>query len=130
MTTKKVKAMASVGIAIPCYNYGRYLRECVASVLSQGVADVRILIVDNASTDDSADIARAIAAEEPRVEVLAREENMGPHASFNAGVDWASADYFMVLCADDLLAPGCLANAVSVMEADKGIAFTYGEDVH
>ena len=97
--------MSSVDIAIPCYQYGRYLRDCVASVLSQDIDDLRILIIDNASTDNSVAIARQLAAEDARVSLLARSQNLGPHASFNAGVDWAAARYFMVLCADDLLAP-------------------------
>ncbi|HEY5931021.1 MAG TPA: glycosyltransferase family A protein, partial [Burkholderiales bacterium] len=122
--------MPSVDIAIPCYQYGRFLRACVASVLSQGIEDVRILIIDNASTDDSVAIARDLAREDARVSVVARPKNIGPHASFNEGVDWARSDYFMVLCADDLLAPGSLRRAVSVMEEDRSIAFAYGTDVH
>jgi glycosyltransferase involved in cell wall biosynthesis len=122
--------MPSVDIAIPCYNYGRYLGGCIASIQNQGIEDLRILIVDNASTDDSLAIARSLAAKEPRIEILARQKNLGPHASFNAGVDWAASDYFMVLCADDMLAPGCLANAVAIMEAKGDVVFTIGADVH
>ena len=122
--------MASVDVAIPCYQYGRFLRDCVASVLSQGIDDVRILIIDNASTDDSVAIARQLASEHPRVSVVARPKNLGPHASFNEGVDWARSDYFMVLCADDLLTPGSLRRAVAVMEQDRSIAFAYGTDIH
>lgn len=122
--------MASIDIAIPCYQYGRYLRQCVASVLAQGIPDVRIRIIDNASMDDSVAVARQLAAEDARIEVIARPTNLGPHASFNAGVDWARADYFMVLCADDLLTPGALRRAVSVMEQHPDVSFAYGTDVH
>jgi glycosyltransferase involved in cell wall biosynthesis len=122
--------MPSVDIAIPCYQYGRFLRACVASVLSQGIDDVRILIIDNASTDDSVAIARQLASEDARVSVVARPKNLGPHASFNEGVDWARSDYFMVLCADDLLTPGSLQRALAVMEQDRSIAFAYGTDIH
>ena len=45
--------MASVDVVVPCYQYGRYLRDCVASVLQQDIEDVRVLIVDNASTDEA-----------------------------------------------------------------------------
>ena len=47
-----------IDVAIPSYNYGRYLRDCVESVLSQEGVVLRVLIVDNASTDDSPQIAR------------------------------------------------------------------------
>jgi glycosyltransferase involved in cell wall biosynthesis len=122
--------MASIDIAIPCYQYGRYLRRCVESVLRQRIPHVRILIIDNASTDDSVAVARQLAAEDARIDVVARPTNLGPHASFNEGVDWARADYFMVLCADDLLTPGALQRALSIMEQHPDVSFAYGTDVH
>lgn len=118
-----------VDVVIPSYQYGRYLRECVASVLSQDGCAVRVLIIDNASTDDSAEVARALAAADPRVEARIRVKNMGPHASYNEGVDWASGDYFMVLCADDWLAPGALARAIGVLEGAPDLAFAYGREI-
>jgi glycosyltransferase involved in cell wall biosynthesis len=121
--------MASVDVAIPCYNYGRFLRDCVGSVLSQGIADLRVLIIDNASSDDSLATARALAARDARIEIIARPVNLGPQASFNEGVDWARSDYFMILCADDLLAPGALRRAVRIMESDRRIGFVYGRDI-
>ena len=121
--------MASVDIVVPNYNYGRYLEACVGSALSQEAAAVRVLIVDNASTDDSVAIARRLAAADPRVELLLRPENLGPHASFNAGIDWARADYFLLLFADDFLVPGALRRALAVMEKNRAIAFCYGQNV-
>jgi glycosyltransferase involved in cell wall biosynthesis len=121
--------MASVDILVPNYNYGRYLRACVGSVLSQDLEDLRVLIVDNASTDDSHTIARDLARSDPRVKLVLRAENLGPHASFNEGIDWAGSDYFLLLFADDFLMPGALRRAVAIMERDRSIAFTYGHDV-
>lgn len=120
--------MPKIEIAIPCYNHGRFLRQCVANVLGQG-AEMRVLIVDNASTDGSEETARRIATEDSRVELLLRERNMGSHASFNSGIDWAESEYFMILCADDLLAPGCLGRALSVLEAKTCVALAYGGQV-
>jgi len=120
--------MPKIDIAIPCYNHGRFLPECIASVLSQGT-DVRVLIIDNASTDGSEDTARRLATADSRVELLLRERNLGPHASFNTGIDWAESDYFMILCADDLLAPGCLKRALSALEANADVALAYGGQV-
>jgi glycosyltransferase involved in cell wall biosynthesis len=122
--------MASVDIVIPCYQHGHFLRDCVDSVLGQHVNDLRILIIDNASTDSSPRVARELAARDSRIEIVLRPRNLGPHASFNEGVDWASADYLMILCSDDLLAPGSLARMVSVMEQHPQISFAYGDDVH
>ena len=117
---------AGIDIAVPCYQYGRFLRDCVTSVLAQGIENVRILIIDNASTDNSVEVAQQLAAEDCRVAFVARRRNLGPHASFNEGIEWASSKYFMILCADDLLAPGCLARAVSVLERHLEVGFAYG----
>ncbi|MBB2969601.1 glycosyltransferase family A protein [Mesorhizobium sp. RMAD-H1] len=118
--------MSSVDVLIPNYNYGRYLRACAGSVLSQDI-DLRLLIIDNASTDDSARIAHAIAAGDPRVELRLHRENLGPHSSFNEGIDWAQADYFLILCADDLLAPGALARAAAAMDDHPDVHLTFGQ---
>ena len=118
--------MASVDIAIPSYQYGRYLRTCVESVLSQEGVALRVLIIDNASTDDSLDVARQLANEDARVELRVHHSNVGPHASFNEGIDWASADYFLILCADDFLVPHALSRAVDVMERHPNVGLTYG----
>ena len=69
--------MASVDVFVPCYNYGRFLRECVESVLSQGGVDVRVLILDDASSDDSREVGRALAAADPRVEYRRHAVNRG-----------------------------------------------------
>lgn len=122
--------MVCVDIAIPCYQHGHYLRDCVESVLQQGVNDIRLLIIDNASTDNSAEVAHALARKDDRIDVSLHRTNLGPHASFNEGVDWAEADYFMVLCSDDLLAPNSLKDMVDVMERHPDTSFAYGNDVH
>ena len=118
--------MAGVDVVIPCYQYGRFLRDCVNSVLSQGVSNLRVLIIDNASTDDSVEMARRLAKEDRRVDVIAHQTNVGATASINEGIEWAAADYFILLDADDLLAPGCLARALPIMEENPEISFTYG----
>src|SRR5436190_991816 len=103
--------MASVDVFVPCYNYARFLRECVGSVLAQEGVDVRVLILDDSSTDDSEQVGRALAAEDPRIEYRRHEKNRGHIATYNEGVEWIAGDYAMLLSADDMLAPGALARA-------------------
>ncbi|MFC3694916.1 glycosyltransferase [Chenggangzhangella methanolivorans] len=118
--------MAVVDIAIPCYRYGRFLRECVGSILAQSMNDVRVLIIDDASPDDSADVARELAASDPRVEALVHRENRGHIATYNEGIAWATAPYFLSLSADDYLAPGALERAAALMDARPEVVLTYG----
>ncbi|RWX80900.1 glycosyltransferase [Neorhizobium lilium] len=120
--------MAAIDVVVPNYNYGKYLRTCVESVLNQADVAIRVLIIDNASTDDSRDIAHSLAQDE-RVELILRESNAGTHASFNEGIDWAQNDYFLLLFSDDFLVPGALKRATDIMEQNSAIAFCYGRDV-
>ncbi|WP_088347486.1 MULTISPECIES: glycosyltransferase family A protein [Rhodomicrobium] len=121
--------MATVDIAVPCYNYGRFLRECVESIVSQDVTDLRVLVLDNASTDDSFEVAQELARGDARIAVHRHAKNIGSHANYNFGLDWAASDYFLLLDADDLLAPGALRRAVGLMQQDPGIGLTYGTEL-
>ena len=118
--------MSSINIVIPCYNAGRLLEQCVHSVLSQNIDDLRIVVIDNASTDDSVEVACRLAAEDSRVEVVCHARNLGPVVSYNEGVDIARGDYFMLLCADDLLTEGSLRRAVDVLDSNPRAVFTIG----
>ena len=118
--------MSSIDVVVPCFQYGRFLRDSVGSVLRQEIGSLRVLIIDNGSTDNSLDVARQLAREDKRVQIIAHERNLGQQASFNEGIDWARADYFMILDADDLLAPGCLGRAMSIMDKDQSIVFCHG----
>jgi glycosyltransferase involved in cell wall biosynthesis len=124
-TNEEINAMAGIDVAIPNYNYGRFLHHCVESVQKQGIADLRILIVDNASTDDSTEIARQIAAADPRVELCLHTKNLGAHASFNEAIDWAKSDYFTIVCSDDWLPTGSLRTSISALQRypDANLAF-------
>jgi glycosyltransferase involved in cell wall biosynthesis len=118
--------MHGVDVVVPCYNYGRYLGECIDSILGQEGCELRVLVIDDASTDGSAEIARALAARDPRVEVVVHAKNMGHVATFNEGIAWAQRTYFLLISADDVLAPGALQRAADLMEAHPGVAFVHG----
>ena len=118
-----------IDVFIPCYNYGRFLRGCVDSVLRDAQLPTRVLIIDDASPDGSAEEARRIAAEDNRVEVLVHEQNRGHIRTFNEGIDWVEQKYMLLLSADDMAAPGALARAVALMEANPSVSFVYGKAI-
>jgi glycosyltransferase involved in cell wall biosynthesis len=124
--------MASVSVVIPCYRYGTYLEQCTRSVLDdQPGVDVRVLIIDDASDDGSADAARAIAARDSRVEVIVHAANRGHLATYNEGLlEWADGDYCVLLSADDLLTPGALTRATALLDAHPEVSFAYGHPIH
>lgn len=118
--------MGSVSVFIPCYNYGRYLRECLDSVLGQEGVDVEVLIIDDASSDGSAAIAEELAAGDDRVEVSLHAANRGHIATYNEGLAWARGDHTMLLSADDLLVPGALRRATAPLDAHPEVGFVFG----
>jgi glycosyltransferase involved in cell wall biosynthesis len=119
---------SSVSVLIPCYRYGNFLEECAASVLDeQEGVDVRVLIIDDASPDESAEVAHKIAARDHRVEVVVHGTNQGNIATFNEGLlEWADGDYCVLLSADDRLTPGALRRSVELLDANPGVGFVYG----
>ena len=75
-----------VSVVIPCFNYARYLPACVGSGLHQTGVEVRVVIVDDASTDNSLAVARGLEEADVRVSVISHRINAGPVASFNDGL--------------------------------------------
>src|SRR5215469_4984355 len=118
--------MSSVDVFVPCYRYGHFLRECVESVLSQSGVSVRVLIIDDASPDSTAEVAATLVSEDPRVRFIRHIENKGHIATYNEGIEWASADYMLLLSADDYLLPGALKRAADLMDAYPEVGFTFG----
>lgn len=116
----------TVSVVVPCYNYGRYLPQAVGSALDQSGVDVEVLIVDDASTDDSVTVARALAAADPRVDVLPHEINRGHIATYNDGLSKARGDYIGLLSADDVMAPDALTRSVALMEHHPDVGMVYG----
>lgn len=121
----------TVDVVIPCYKYARYLRGCVESVVRQRDVNVRVLVIDDASPDDTAEIGSALAAEYPQVEFRRHSTNARHIATYNEGlIGWSEAEYCMLLSADDLLAPGALSRAVRIMKRDPKIGMVYGRAIH
>src|SRR5450756_425899 len=124
--------MSSVSVVIPCYNYGHFLKDAVDSALTghDGV-DVHVLIIDDASTDDSAQDAKQIAAENERADLIVHPVTKGNLATYNEGLlDWASGDYTVLLSADDRLVPGAITRGSALLDANPTVGFVYGRPLH
>ena len=120
--------MARVDVVVPCYNYGRFLEGCVESALRQEDVDVRVLIIDDASPDDTEVVGRRLAERDRRVTYRRHAVNQGHIATYNEGLlEWADGNYALVLSADDMLTPGALARAAGLMDANPRVGMTYGD---
>jgi hypothetical protein len=121
--------MSSVDVVIPCYRYGHFLRECVESVLTQKINRLRVLIIDDASPDNTPHVASALIRKDSRVTYVRHSTNKGHIATYNEGIDWASADYMLILSADDYLLSGALCRAQTVFDRHPEVGLVFGRAV-
>jgi len=113
--------IARVSVIVPVFNGEKYIAEALESVLSQTYPDVECIVVDDGSTDRTADIVRGFGE---RVRYL-YQENAERSAARNAGIALASGDFLSFLDADDLLAPCKLAEQIAFLEASPGYDAVY-----
>jgi glycosyltransferase involved in cell wall biosynthesis len=102
-------------ILINNYNYGRYLRQCIDSACTQTYGDLEVVVVDDGSDDDSADIINSYG--DRIVPVL--KENGGQASCFNAGFERARGDVIFLLDADDVFQPDKVAAVMSIYRSFK-----------
>jgi len=122
----QARATKTVSVIVPSYNYASVLTGCVDSVLAQEGVDVRVLVIDDCSPDDTHAVAAALAERDERVQYVRNEQNMGLIATANRGLEWADGEFVVLLSADDVLAPGALRRAVAVMDEHPAVGMAYG----
>lgn len=105
-----------VSVCIPTYRGEATIGAAIESVLAQTFDDFEIVIVDDASPDDTAVVVARYR--DPRLRYLRNERNLGPEGNWNRCLVEACGVYFKLLPHDDLLAPRCLERQVAVLDAD------------
>jgi len=110
-----------VSVIIPAYNGAAFLPEAIDSVLAQDYEPLEILVVDDGSTDDTHDVLRPYA---PRIRYF-YQENRGPSAARNLGIERARGDLIAFLDADDRWLPGKLAAQVAALGTQSAAALVH-----
>ena len=129
--SQAAKATPLVSVIMPCYKQEEFLREAVASVLSQTFTDWELIIVDDGSPDNTASTAQAIIAEHPRRAIsLLEKPNGGVADARNAGIRNARGAYILPLDADDIIQPTMLEQTVQLLEENAEIAIAYTDLTH
>ena len=106
-----------ISIITPTYNRGASLERAIASVVTQSLADFELIIVDDASTDGSADVVRR--CQDPRVRLHRFAARQGANAARNHGIGMSRAEVVTFLDSDDEFLPHRLARTVQVMGEDR-----------
>ena len=97
-----------ISIIVPIYNVREYLPRCVESVLANDTRDCELILVDDGSTDGSAQLCDQYAKEHPELIRVIHQANAGPGAARNTGIAAARGEWFLFADSDDRLAPQAL----------------------
>jgi glycosyltransferase involved in cell wall biosynthesis len=108
-----------VSVLLAVHDDARFIRTAVESVLRQSLRDLELIVIDDASTDDTPDVLAAIG--DPRLVVDRNEQQLGLAASLNRGLDRASGEYVARLDADDVAMPERLELQVARIELDPRV---------
>jgi CDP-glycerol glycerophosphotransferase len=110
--------MPAISVVVPVYEVERYVMACLRSIAGQTFGDLEVIVVDDGTTDRSADLARAVAEEDPRFRVIA-QDNAGLGAARNTGLAHASADLVMFVDSDDVLPPDALTRLEAALRNSR-----------
>jgi glycosyltransferase involved in cell wall biosynthesis len=102
----------TVSVCVPTYNYGRFLPETIESILTQSFSDFELLIVDDCSGDDTADVLAAYAPRDSRIIARVNDRNLGLVPNWNACLRAARGTYVKFVFGDDFL---CSRDALRLM---------------
>jgi len=111
-----------VSVVIPVYNGAKYIRSAIRSVLRQSYSAYEIIVVDDASTDATAEILSEFG---DRIVVLTNEKNIERSLSRNRAIDYASGDFVAFLDADDVFMRDHLKGLVDACKPDHDIVYSY-----
>ncbi len=116
-----------VSVIITCFNQASYIEKAVESVLSQNYGNVEIIIVDDASTDNSRVVIEQLHQKTPSIKTLFNEKNTGVCKSFNLAFAQSSGDYIIDLAADDYLFSDKITEQVNkfhFLSNDYGVVYS------
>lgn len=126
----------SVSIVVPVYNSEKYLRQAMDSLLGQTLKNIEVIVVDSTDRDNSTNIIREYARNDPRVRVIFTTGNIRAGLLRNMGIEAARGEYVAFFDSDDyvnkdfyeILYRGCTANKSDVYDVARGICIMETED--
>lgn len=115
-----------VSVIVPCHNLGKFLPACLDSVIKQTSSDWEVVVIDDASTDNSWEIAQQYAAQHPNIRAYKNDVNLHVSDTRNRAARLARGAYILPLDADDRLAPDAVALLAGVLNKDRSTQIAAG----
>lgn len=117
---RNVDAEPKVSVVIPLYNHAKYIEAAIGSVLAQTVRPAEIIVIDDGSTDGSAEVVHRLCKEHPEI-IFWSWSNQGAHHTLNAGILRATGDFVAFLNSDDCFEPNRLATCLALVRSDASV---------
>ena len=114
-----------VSIIIPCYNQAQYVADAIESALNQTYKNVEIVVINDASTDNSSDVIKSYTDKYPNIIFLDEKENKGVVKSRNLAISKCNGDYILPVDADDKIDSTFCEKAVKILDSDLDIKIVY-----
>jgi glycosyltransferase involved in cell wall biosynthesis len=120
---------ATLSVVLPNYNHAKLIGRALGALLAQERAPDEIIVIDDASTDDSVRVIEQFAANVPSINVLLNPHNVGVNPTLERGLRAARGKYVYFAAADDFVLPGFFELALRRLEADADVGLFCGEAV-
>lgn len=117
--------MSRVSIVIPTYNRAALLQKTLDSALRQTYRDIEVIVIDNASEDETPEVMAGYRERDPRVKYIRKPVNKGMVDSYNMGYRLSAGEFVRFLDSDDLLVPEATALQVDLMDKNPGVDLVY-----
>jgi len=115
-----------ISVIISAYNASGHLAQSVESILNQSFKDLELIIIDDASTDNTLDLIKKYALEDERIIYISNEKNLGPGKSRNKGIKAAKGEYIAIQDADDVSFPARLQLQYDFLQSHPDIFLVGG----
>jgi len=114
-----------VSVCLPVYNGQLYVRDCIESILAQTFTDFELIVVDDASRDDSESIIQTI--QDPRVRYVRNAKNLGLIGNWNRCLELSTGEFVCIFHQDDLMDATNLERKVALIDSDPRLGFVYSD---
>src|SRR4051812_21669960 len=106
---------SSLSVVMPNYNHSHYIGEALEAILGQTFRPMEVIVVDDASTDNSVEVIEQFVRRDSAVRLLRNEQNSGPVPTVNLGLKQASGDYVYTMAADDKILPTFFEKSMNLL---------------
>ncbi len=126
MSTLSNETVSEVFVAVPVYNHAAYIEKCLRSIIEQTYQPIKLLVIDDGSTDGTAEVVKRVLQDCPFGSELISRENRGLCATLNQVLSLSSGKYFAYVGSDDFWLPEFLAARVEMMNRRPEAVIGYG----